>query len=98
MCGLKRRLHYPEFQSLISNYDVFCVQETKLDNTDVISLNNYTFLSQIRKQKFMRRSGGIGVSIKNELLPFVRIKESESDYIFWLQFSNQNKISLKMIF
>ena len=49
VCGLRRRLRYPEFQSLISKYDVFCVQETKLDNIDVISLNNYTFLSQIRK-------------------------------------------------
>ena len=56
VCGLRRRLRYPEFQSLISKYDVFCVQETKLDNIDVISLNNYTFLSQIRKQKFIERN------------------------------------------
>ena len=73
VCGLKRRLHYLEFQSLISKYDVFCVQEAKLDNVDVISMPNYTFLSQTRKQKFVRRSGGIGVFVKNELLPFVKI-------------------------
>ena len=72
---------------------MFCVQETKLDNIDMILLNNYTFLSQIRNQKFIRRSGSIGVFIKNELLPFVKIKESESDYIFWLQFSKQTKKS-----
>ena len=72
---------------------MFCVQETKLNNIDVISLNNYTFLSQTRKQKFIRHSGGIGVFIKNELLPFVKIKESESDYILWLQFSKQTKKS-----
>ena len=67
VCDLKRRLHYPEFQSLISKYNVFCVQETKLDNVDVVSMPNYTFLPQTRKQKFVRRSGGICVFVKNEL-------------------------------
>ena len=31
VCGLKTRSLYPEFQELISDYDMFCVAETKLD-------------------------------------------------------------------
>ena len=61
VCGLKRRLDYPEFIEAISNYDIMCFTETKLDHTDVISVPGYCFLSQHRKQKFIRKSGGIGV-------------------------------------
>ena len=31
--------------------------------------------------------------VKNELLPFVKIRETDSDYVFWLHFSNQSKNS-----
>ena len=49
VCGLKSRLQYPEFSDTLSHYDIFCVTETKLDYTDVISMPGYTFLSQERK-------------------------------------------------
>ena len=38
VCGLKRRLEYPEFQELVNNFEVFCVSESKLDKHDIISL------------------------------------------------------------
>ena len=50
VCGLKTRSLYPEFQDLISEYDMFCVTETKLDSTDIISVNGYTFRSQSQKK------------------------------------------------
>ena len=37
VCGLKRRLMYTEFTDLGENYDIFCLSETKLLDTDVIS-------------------------------------------------------------
>ena len=46
VCGLKRRLYYPEFQETIAKFDIFCVTESKLDDTDVISIPGYCFLSQ----------------------------------------------------
>ena len=64
VCGLKTRSLYPEFQELVSDYDMFCVAETKLDSTDIISVNGYTFRSQPRKRRYIRKSGGIGVFVK----------------------------------
>ena len=64
VCGLKRRLEYPEFPELVNNFDVFCVSESKLDKHDIISLKGYTYVSQIRKQRYLRKSGGIGIFIK----------------------------------
>ena len=50
VCGIKRKMLYPEFCDLICEYDLFCVTETKTDNHDRITLPGYKFLSQCRKQ------------------------------------------------
>ena len=63
-CGLRRKVQYPEFCSLVDQYDLFCVCETKLDTYDEIKLSGYEFLSQCRKQKCFRKSGGIGFLLK----------------------------------
>ena len=85
VCGLKSRLQYPEFSDTLSHYDIFCVTETKLDYTDVISMPGYTFLSQERKQTFIRKSGGIGIFFRNNLESKIKRIETASDYIFWLR-------------
>ena len=38
VCGLKRRLNYPEFYDTLSQLDILCVTETKLDHLDVINI------------------------------------------------------------
>ena len=87
VCGIRRKMQYPEFRDLISNYDLFCVTESKLDNHDLITLPGYKFISQPRRQKFLRRSGGIGVFVKDNISPHISIIDSDSDYILWLQLS-----------
>ena len=82
VCGLKRRLNYPEFIDTVKEHDIACVSETKIDKYDTITLEGYTFLSQCRKQPYLRKSGGIGVFIKDEFFPHVTVIESDSDYIF----------------
>ena len=78
VCGLKRRLHYPDFCELLHKYDIFCVCETKYDS---IEFHGFTFISQCRKQNFIRKSGGLGVFVRNELSEFITQVDSESDYI-----------------
>ena len=36
---------------------------------------------QIRRQKYLRKSGGIGVFIKNSLYQHIKLVESSSDYV-----------------
>ena len=40
----KRNTEYPEFQTKIKQYDIFYIAEYKLDNEDVISYRDHTFL------------------------------------------------------
>ena len=87
VCGLKRRALYPEFSEFIKNFDILGTVETKLDSTDVISLQGYKFINCPRKQAVLRRSGGIGVYIKSDIASFISQTESSSDYITWLKIS-----------
>ena len=50
------------------------------------------FISQCRKQKCIRKSGGLGVFVRNELSEFITLVDSESDYTMWLKL---NKMAFK---
>ena len=56
--------YYPDFCELVSRHVLFFVTETKLDHTDVISVDGYIFESKPRQANDIRKSGGIGVFIK----------------------------------
>jgi hypothetical protein len=73
VCGLKRRSNYIEFIELVNNYDLFIVTETKLDVYDQIYLSGYSYVNIPRKQKVVRKSGGLGAFIKNEIFPFIEL-------------------------
>ena len=62
--GLKQKLLIPEFTVNINSYDLFCVTETHLDNTDIVDIEGYTYFSKNREQRYLRKSGGIGVYVK----------------------------------
>ena len=62
---------------------MLCVTETKLDQTDVISVEGYSFFSQHRKQNYIRKSGGIGLFCKQNLAAKLSIIDTQTDYILW---------------
>ena len=47
--GLKRRVLYPEFVEFGGKHDVFCVCETKRNNSDIIFCEGFTFFEQAEK-------------------------------------------------
>ena len=85
VCGLRRRILYPDFGELISHYDIFSVSETKLGDLDLIILPGYSFISRVRKQSYLRKTRGIGVFVRNCLFKHVPLVESDSDYILWFK-------------
>jgi hypothetical protein len=69
VCGLTSKLKFPDFIDFIQKNDIVCINESKLDEFDVpnINIDGYQFWSKHR-QKCTRRSGGVGVFVKNELI------------------------------
>lgn len=80
---------YPEFVELVRKHDILCVCETKLDKEDVISCDGYTFINEPRKQAYYRKSGGLGLFIRDNLIKFVEILRSTTEYISWIKISKQ---------
>ena len=64
---LKRRLYYPEFINNLLNFDILCLAETNIDCYDEIEIPNYVFYSKCRDKFISRKSGGIGVLLRNLL-------------------------------
>lgn len=56
VCGLKKRLKYPEFVKLIEQYSILCVVETKIDESDIVNVPNYTFF---RSQELKNSNGSL---------------------------------------
>ena len=76
---------FPEFVETIKYHDLFFTVETKLDKYDVISIDEYSFYSKPRKQKYYRKSGGLGVFIHESLSKHEEVIETDSDYILWIK-------------
>ncbi|XP_053405613.1 uncharacterized protein LOC128558990 [Mercenaria mercenaria] len=89
VCGLKRRSLYPEFVNLVKSHDIFLLSETKVDEHDIIDIDGYTFFSKPRKQKYIRKSGGVGVLIKESVAKYVDTIDSNSEYIMWIKLKPQ---------
>jgi len=85
--GLKRRLIFPEITDLIRNNDIVCLTETHTENSDIIQFPDYSYLANHKKQAVLRKSGGIGVFIKNSLMPYVEHVNTQNEYVLWLKIS-----------
>ena len=94
VCGLRRRLEYPDFTDVLLKYDIICFAETKLDYTDVISCEGYTFFNKPRKERYLRKSGGIEFLVRNDLCRHVTFIDPDNEYVAWLKirktFQHQN--------
>ena len=79
----------PEFITFINQYDLIRLQETKLDDADLICVEGYQVHNNNRKSLARHRSGGITILIKNNLVPNVKVLKNDSKLVSWLIISNK---------
>ena len=78
----------PEFQSLITQYDIFVCLEAKIDHFDKLELpDGYEYTAKIRK-KFVRASGGIVFIYKEFLKPVFKFHDNDSEFVLWATIQN----------
>jgi len=91
VCGLDAKIKFPEFTDFISQYDILCFAETKLGEYDGISVPGFTFKSVIRS-KCKRKSGGVGILVKDDIFEKVEILDNCSENHLWFKFKSNNCI------
>ncbi|MEW8546031.1 MAG: endonuclease/exonuclease/phosphatase family protein [Candidatus Thiodiazotropha sp.] len=84
VCGLRKRSQYPDFVEYFDRFDLICFVETKLEDIDVISIPGFQCFSQPRKQKYIRKSGGIALFAKDKFFEHCKYLVTDSDYIMWV--------------
>ena len=87
VCGLKSKLYCPEFITLINDYHVVTCLETKLDDLDVVNIDNYECVRKDRIQKVIRRSGGIAVLVNKHIASYFEYIDSDCEYVLWFKLS-----------
>ncbi|MCW4346970.1 MAG: reverse transcriptase domain-containing protein [Candidatus Thiodiazotropha endolucinida] len=90
VCGLISKLNCPEFISLVNNYDIIGLQETKLDDIDTIEIPGYTAFFNNRSCSSRNRSGGIALLIKDAIVPYIKVHANISELI--LSFTIQHAV------
>jgi len=80
VCGLLSKVICPEFLEFINKYDIVGLQETKIDEFDesTVEIPGYKFMHKCRK-KYMLKSGGVGVYIKESLMNEVDVVDNSCD-------------------
>lgn len=85
VCGINRRLNYPEFIELVNRYDLLCFTETKTDDLDTIELDNNVLFAKNRQVCARIRSGGIVVGCRENLSKCITPIETECKYVYWFR-------------
>ena len=83
VCGIRNRILYPEFKSLLSNYDIVCFTETKVDDLDIVEYNDYIFHFKNRKRLANYKSGGMALGYRKGLEKFIKPLETNCKFVFW---------------
>ena len=89
MCGIRNKIIYPEFKSLINDYDIICFTETKLDDLDNLESDDFLFRYKNRKKVATYKSGGIAIGYKKCLHKFIKPIETDCQYVYWLNIDKQ---------
>ena len=89
VCGLRKKLNYPEFLNFVCNYDILCFTETKTDNTDVIDIPGYIVLMKNRFDVAKVKSGGLILAVKENLIEYIDIITSDCKFVFWFKLSKK---------
>lgn len=89
VCGITSRQAYPEFNALLSQFDIIGLQETKTNDLDTFELEGFIFQFKNRKAFSKRKSGGIAIGFRKEISPYINIIQTESRLVYWFTISKR---------
>lgn len=70
---------------------IFCIEEKKFDNYDVINVPGYFFFETTKRKIHKTKSGSIELFVKFSLVSSIEIIDTPLEYVFGLKTDNYNK-------
>ena len=81
--GLRSKVHNPEFEETIYNYDIVCIRETRFDSFDSLDMLGFKCLPLMTRTNAKIRSGGIAILVKEHLFDKIKILKNDVDNFYW---------------
>ena len=79
-----RKIGFDEVKKLITNYDIFCLQETWLTDSESINMDDFTIYRSDRKEnKRHCGSGGVVTLVKSKLTKGTSKISSKCNDFIW---------------
>ena len=75
--GFESRSLYPDLEEFVESHDIICISESKLSDNDSVEIQGFTPFYKNRK-KYLRKSGGLLVLVRNCYAKHIKIYEHES--------------------
>ena len=82
VCGLCAKLKFQDFQEFLNQYDIICLTKIKTDQYDEVNIDGFKFISASRAVA-KKKSGGVGLFIKNTIWPFVKVLDNSNENCLW---------------
>ncbi|CAG2223181.1 unnamed protein product [Mytilus edulis] len=86
-CGLKHKLQYPEFETLLQKHEVLCFVESKTDDMDEICIPGYKIKAKNRRKISRVKSGGIVLGFRENISDCIQVIETNSKFVLWCKIS-----------
>lgn len=74
---------------LLSEHDIIGIQESKLDDADMVTVQNFELYTKNRKEISRHRSGGIALLVRDKYTSFIRILKNDSKLVLWFTISKE---------
>jgi exonuclease III len=87
VCGISKRLQYPEFDEFVKRFDIIGLQETKVDDSDNLQLPGFTVFTKNRSTLSKVRSGGIALAVKDSISKHFTLVDNTCKYVMWFRIS-----------
>ena len=81
------KINLGDLSQLISIYDIFCLQETYLEQGQNVNLQGYEHFrsERTKKRKAVRNSGGVMILYKSNLISGITRMPSSSKHFIWVK-------------
>ena len=82
-------MKYPDFEDFISNYDIICVPESKLDDGCNLDFKGFNCYMNNRVKLSASPFGGLALLVSAKNSKYITVLNKKSDFAMWFKIAGE---------
>ena len=89
--GFKTKSKLDDFENLVKNCHIFCLQETWLENQEAINVSGFEHFrsERVKNKRARRNSGGILIFYRESILKGIEKQSSADKHFIWVKLDSK---------